>query len=63
MSVYDEPIFKKCPALAALAKEQEPTSEHVRACLMELAAYAARLERQLQEAKAVRVEPDATVDR
>lgn len=37
--MYDAPIFKQCPALAALGKTFDPNPDHVRACLLELARF------------------------
>ncbi len=47
--IYDSPIFKKCPALAALSSIKEPQPEHIRACLMELALYISKLEKNLKD--------------
>ena len=35
-SRYDHPMFRSMPAMAALKDHEKPTSEHLRACIMEL---------------------------
>jgi hypothetical protein len=38
-SIFDHPFFRKAPAFAALLDKDDPTPEHLRACLMELARF------------------------
>lgn len=43
---FDEQYFKDKPALAGLEKTQEPSPEHIRACLLEMARDIIKMKKQ-----------------
>lgn len=46
MSFFNDPYFRNKPALASLEKIQNPTPEHVRSCLLEMARDIIAMKRQ-----------------
>ena len=39
VSIYDDPFFRRMPAMAALKDTPQPNTEHIRACLMEMSRH------------------------